>query len=399
MSARRNRPLSGTTFKSPPAYLGPASDDGERSLVDGRNETQQLPADAGAETPVGKGATGRYGDGSGLDLTSDRTPFLSAAKAYLEDVRPYYRPLTREQMRRDLNTIDRDLRALKREGFIATTNPQRLTEPDVGKLILRWQTRLTRYGKPLDQTTQAHYLNTLGNLLGWCGNPVLDVMRRRRHVRFPRQVPKPIAVLDGEDLKRLRRSADAIPAWDGSTARFLVAFLPGTGLRPKEIRLARLTDLDPERWTLTVAHPKGEGSWAAAGAEAPILPFARDAVRDFLDERRAFLAGEDHEALIPYRRFDGTLDYWPAAMLRKLKAEIARLSGVRFSLKTFRATFAQMAKDRHVPIESVSRAMRHGSTKTTERFYARIRAEDAFRELERAFETPEVRAVPKTSRE
>lgn len=310
----------------------------------------------------------------------------------MEDVRAYYRPLTLEQMRRDLAVIESDLRALKRERHIETTNPQRLGETEVAQLLLRWQARPARNGMPLDPATQAHYLNTLANLAGWCGNPVLDIMRKRRHVRFPKQIAKPIAVLDAEDLERLRRAADAVPGWNGTVARFLVVFLPGTGLRPKEIRLARLADLDPERWTLSVLHPKGEGSWAAPGSDAPILPFARDAVREFLEERRTFLAGADHDALIPYRRFDGTLDYWPAAMLRKLKAEIACLSGVRFSLKTFRATFAQMAKDKGARIEAVSRALRHGSTKTTERFYARIRSEDAFRELERAFETPEVRA-------
>ena len=154
-----------------------------------------------------------------------------------------------------------------------------------------------------------------------------------------------------------------------------------------------------KRWVIAVSCPKGEGSWSPAGVEAPILPSGRQALLDFVAERQGFLDGGDHPALIPYRRFDGALDYWPAAMLRKVKAAVGRGSGVRFSLKTLRATFAQMAKDRGVPIEAVSRAMRHGSTKTTEQFYARIRADDAFRALYRAFEVPEVRAVPETLEE
>ncbi len=85
-------------------------------------------------------------------------------------------------------------------------------------------------------------------------------------------------------------------------------------------------------------------------------------------------------------------------MLRGLKAKLARTSGVRFSMKTFRATFAQMANDKGAAIEMAPRAMRHGSTKTTERFYARIRADDAFRELERVFENPAVNDLPKTLR-
>lgn len=78
-------------------------------------------------------------------------------------------------------------------------------------------------------------------------------------------------------------------------------------------------------------------------------------------------------------------------MLRKMKADLERESGVRFLLRTFRPTFAQRAKDAGVQIEAVSRALRHSSTRTTEAYYARLRADDAFRELERAFERPVVR--------
>lgn len=65
-----------------------------------------------------------------------------------------------------------------------------------------------------------------------------------------------------------------------------------------------------------------------------------------------------------------------------------------FSLKTFRATFAQAAKDRGVPIEAISRALRHKTTRTTEAFYARIRADDAFHELEVGFARPDIRMTP-----
>ena len=51
----------------------------------------------------------------------------------------------------------------------------------------------------------------------------------------------------------------------------------------------------------------------------------------------------------------------------------------------FWSTFAQMAKDRGVQIEAVSRALRHSNTPTTGQYYARIRADDAFAELEKAF--------------
>jgi len=214
-------------------------------------------------------------------------------------------------------------------------------------------------------------------------------MRARGHVRFPRTVEKPIRVLDAEDLRRLREGAERIDGWNGSVARFLAVFLPATGLRPKEIRLARLCDLELDKGRILVSHPKGEGSWAAPDY-APILPSAREAIMDFLAEREAYLDGEPCEALIPYQRVSGDIGPWSEAMLRKLKAQMERVSGVRFHLRTFRPTFAQTAKDAGVSIEAVSRALRHGSTRTTEAYYARIRGDDAFREIERAFEHPVV---------
>ncbi len=386
-----------TKAKPSHARFGRGGQEGDYWSPEVKRETRD-PGLARAK-PLGDGATGRYGGGSGLDLTSGRRPFLAAAKAYLEDVKPYYRESTLQRAARDLRVIDHDLRALRKMGRIPTTNPQRLSELEIGELLLWWKTRPSRNGRTLDPSSQAHLLKVLGNLLGWCGNPVLDMMRKRKHVRFPRELRKPIAILDPMDLDRLRRGAESLPDWEGCVARFLVAFLPATGLRPKEVRLARREDIDLERWTIGIAHPKGEGSWAPSGVEAPILPFAQEAVFDFLEGRRAYLEAEEHEALIPLRRCDGSLTYWSEPLLRKLKGKLAKASGVRFHLKTFRATFAQMAKNRGAAIEAVSRALRHKTTKTTEEFYARIRADDAFSELRRVFEKPDVRAVPKTHSE
>lgn len=242
----------------------------------------------------------------------------------------------------------------------------------------------------MDVTSQAHLFRALKGFLEWSGNPVVTRMKARGYVRFPRTLEKPIRTLSEDELARVRAAADSIEGWAGVTARFLVVFLPASALRPKEIRLARLRDLELERGRILVSHPKGEGSWAAPDY-APVLPFARPALEDFLREREAFVGSDECEYLLPYRRPDGEIGPWSEPMLRKLKGEIARRSGVTFSLKTFRATFCQMAVDNGARIEAASRGMRHGSTKTTEKYYGRIRADNAFKEIEDAFATPKVR--------
>ena len=318
-----------------------------------------------------------------------RYPFLTTSKAYLSDLKPFRAALTLEQLRRDLRTIEHDLRALYQMREVRTMNPAEFDEATVGALLLRWRTRATKYGTPMDPTSQAHLFRALKGLLAWCGNGVIMRMKARSHVRFPRTIEKPIEVLTMQDLHRLRASAETIEGWHGTVGRFAVEFIVSTGLRPKEVRLARLQDLDRVRWRILVAHPKGEGSWAAQDY-APVLGLGREAVEDFLQERANYLIAKGLDPakvqpLIPFVRKSGLPDYWPEAMFRKVKGKLEIASGVRFHLKTLRATFAQLCKDNGASIEAVSKGLRHGSSKTTEKYYARMRHEAAFRELETAW--------------
>ena len=77
-------------------------------------------------------------------------------------------------------------------------------------------------------------------------------------------------------------------------------------LPPKEFRLARLKDMDLVRGRSLVAHPKGEGAWAAQDF-APVPKAVRPIVEDSLPDRRTFLEGAECEWLVPYRRVSGEI--------------------------------------------------------------------------------------------
>ncbi len=96
------------------------------------------------------------------------------------------------------------------------------------------------------------------------------------------------------------------------------------------------------------------------------------------------LNGERHAALIPWRCADGSLGFIGQHAIVRIKAELERLSGVRFRIKDFRSTFGQAYIDKGADTPSVSKAMRHSSTRTTETYYGRIRPEMAFKHLEEA---------------
>ena len=69
-----------------------------------------------------------------------------------------------------------------------------------------------------------------------------------------------------------------------------------------------------------------------------------------------------------------------------MKLDVERACGVRFKIKDFRSICGQLLKDMGVSIEAVSKQLGHSSTKTTERFYARMRDTAAQREIEQAWE-------------
>lgn len=325
-----------------------------------------------------------------------RQPFLTAVKRFLEapEILAYYRPSTLDRYGRDLRKIGRDLWRLRRAGRLGTTQPERLSWPELCVLIQEWKQAPTRNGFGLDVETINKRLDVLAAFLGWLGNPCIDVAKQRKLYRRPTAPQKDIRTLSDDELALLGRGAEAMEGWWGSVARFLVVILPATGLRPSEIRQARVTDINLGKMSILVAHPKGEGSYGRQ-REVPIDNAARGAILDFLAEREAFLGGQTHEALIPMRWRDGTLNYWSAAMLRKVKKRLQEISGVEFrGLKTFRSTFVQQSIDALVArgyreraaAEAVMDATGHTKLETVLKHYGRMKRQDSLRILREARE-------------
>ncbi len=204
-------------------------------------------------------------------------------------------------------------------------------------------------------------------------------------------LPRPSEEQVEEIMSRL---AEAAAAGDRGALGVLglVIFGAYAGLRPKEARLANHGDLSTKYWELVVMHPKGEGSWGAP-RRTTIVPMGRQAVADFLDlrarelERRGIQDGKDLP-LVPCFRADGTASCWSSTYAHEKKGELEVSLGVRFDYRSMRRAFGQNALDRGARIDSVSVALGHKSTTTTEAYYARRKVDDAFEDLEKAWSTP-----------
>ncbi len=329
-----------------------------------------------------------------------RDPWTLFQRAYLDAIRSYYAPKTLKTMERGFRTICRAFLELKKEGKVGTTNPRKITRDDIAAFMEWMRTRRTRYGTSLAHATQANYMDYLNGFLRFENNGVIDQMRKLHYVRFPQKVSAEVRVLPESRVEEIRSKLRTMRGYKGAVARFMVAMYAYSGLRRSELRRARLEDLSIDSWTIVVAHPKGESSWAVA-SPARILPPARETVFEFLKERNHYLADagiESCEPLVP-KITDGVADYWTDGMWGKIKAEAERWSGMKFRIQTLRATFGQMCIDWGSRPDAVSRALRHKTTRTTELYYARIRPDHAFRLLDEAYDSahPEKRPAPRTA--
>lgn len=182
------------------------------------------------------------------------------------------------------------------------------------------------------------------------------------------------------------------------TVKAAIALSAGSGTRAAETRTPRPADLDLGVGLVNITHPNGEGHYSRSGDEAPLLDWAASILRDYLDLRDRWLKERginpsDFELLCPCenRKFrPSKVTQWSTTEWHELKNELERENGINFRWKELPPTFGQCAKDRGVPIEDISRAMRRSSTAVTEAYYARVRASSAFETIRHAFKMPVV---------
>ncbi len=355
--------------------------------LDGENRPTETRHDNPENTRLGKGHHGNHKRGRRRRGRSmGRFPFVEASQSYLDFIRPYVAEETFNVRERGYRYLAEVFNGLHEKGLTDSTNPAKFTEKEIGAFVA-WM-RENEFGL----TYQHKLLNVLvGNLLGYIGNPVLERMKAARFVRLPRRVEPIVFAKDDAWFTDTMRKLDAMQGWRAEAVKFATAFYYHTGVRVKELRLADLADLDTEQWTFTIGHPKGEGAWSSPGEKISIFPSLRPFVLDFLDARtKRFrdLGFEDVKALIA----NAYGKHYSDAGWRELRLKTFREAGVdRTSYRVLRPSFAQKLKDNGAEIEAVSRALRHSSVATTERFYARIRTKAAWDRLEEVWERPRVK--------
>src|SRR6266705_3768194 len=315
----------------------------------------------------------------------DRHPYVVTLHAYLDDIQSTVGKATLRERESKLLYLLEVMLELR-----LSPDPRTMDKEEIDGLV-RWMRE-----RNLGLAYQAKLWQYLRDLFGFVGNNILDVMKARGQWRPPKRAYRPITVKDDDWFAAIVSKLANETDWRPRMVLAATAIYYHTGLRPKELRLAALRDLDLRRWTLAIRHPKGEGSWAVEGEEVRLFPNVRPFVLDYLDSRLARLRelGLDSasaEPLFPNEKGG----YYSEPGWRMARYKVFRSLGIDANYKVLRASFAQKLKDHGAPIENVSMALRHQTVVTTEQFYARVRTDRAWDALEELWSKPEVRVERK----
>lgn len=309
-----------------------------------------------------------------------RYPLRTMARKYMEANRTYLAESTYSERERKLRAIAQRFEELCNENPELEKDPGRWTERELSAILLDWKKRGLSLG------TQKKNLGHIQAVLKYIGNGALDMMKANMPHAIPRTQYIRGPSLSENQLTEVIGATEDLKGWQGEVARFVLSMYAFTGLRLSELRRARFADLDPKTWTLTVRHPKGEGSYGEFRV-VPIPDTIRPSLERFLNARARMLAEKgclEAEPLIPRQR--GGPGYYSANGFEEIACRVRERSGVEFDYRTLRRTYGQMLLNRGVGLQSVSLMLGHHSTLTTERYYCRQDANSARLEVLRALE-------------
>ncbi|MCX6651198.1 MAG: site-specific integrase [Methanomassiliicoccales archaeon] len=306
-----------------------------------------------------------------------RFPCVCAYRRYLNNARARLGESTIKERERKLHFISTIVQDLKERGTISTSNPYLFTENDVIEIFMTLRNRTVK-GRPPKLSTIRKQMQLLKDVCLDGGNRKVEDLLRIGRIRIGNDHREPFS-LDRDELLEIFQACKEVGGWRGETCRFAAAMFTFLQLRPGELQKALLSDIDTRKWTFLVSNPKGKDLYGEV-RRLQVPDVLKPFVLDFLEARETMLRSKGiscAEPLIPAVSCKGVGCYTQQAFAR-LKKEIIKRTGIAFKWKDFRPTGGQLALDGGVPIEQVSQSMRHTSTKTTERYYCRTKADLAF---------------------
>ena len=308
-------------------------------------------------------------------------PFGERVSAFLES---RHGCLTEEYIKnlgRRFRRIENDLKRLKDDGKVKTLSPGKLTEEDVKEFITY------RKGRKVCAGDISHDIAALQQLCSFCDNAAVQ----KCILKYPGLKPKVNQVmlepLSEETYNRILTEYNSERINHDSLEQIrpyvMVLTYVSTGARNKELRLARFDDLDVNDWIIHYEHVKGEDTWGEP-RDVAIPDFLQPILENYIRVRYSWCINHriDPAGVEPlFFSLNKNHDYLSANSVRKIKSRVESSTGTNFQLRDCRRAFGQHYKDNDLPMEDISRAMGHKSTRTTEAYYCRKRQSEVIKNM------------------
>jgi site-specific recombinase XerD len=302
------------------------------------------------------------------------------AKAFLADYRGVYADTTYTEITRRLKRINDEITRLGLPADYSEITPEQIRTYAV---YIR--------SKKISQKSLAYDLSTLGKICVYYGNDCVDRAKAKYPLIFhvpPRSKLPPMARAETSELIA-KISAIKAP-FKSVRAGAVTMLVLGAGLRTIEARYCEITKLNIQKWTILLQRVKGSGTYGQS-REIPILPEVRPYLLYFLSLR----AHQPPTVAESRYIFASPIDGLPLSTntLRRDKDRLIKRIGIDYDYRKLRRTYGQILVDSGADIQAVSMVMGHASTRTTEAYYARLRADYALADILTIFETEKKEAV------
>lgn len=301
-------------------------------------------------------------------------PFSTSIKYYVAFQEINLGKATIYEDERKLRQFAKFFENLYDTGCCTTMDPRRFDEPIISEFLV-WMKN-----KDIKPSTQSTYLKVLNRLLMLFGNDVIQVMRKNPIYKLPKEPRNsPIQALSAEELQLILDTTYNLRGWSGQAFRGALTLAFATAARPKEVLTALEEDLDLNKMSFYIRHPKGEGNWGTPQWIPIIRADMVHYIEEFLENRKKMLTEFGIQSEYLFVNPGTGLPYTEKAM-RGLKGKVEDMCGVKFMVKEMRPTFASLTvNDTPERLNAVSEQLRHASPETTRKYYTRIDRQKAIK--------------------
>lgn len=294
-------------------------------------------------------------------------PFKEKADEFMLTRKGVLTEISWKNLDRRLRRIDREMIRLKEEGKVSTLSPKSMTEDDIKAFLIY------RKGKRVGSSDLSHDISALDQLLSYSDNTAVQkCLRLNPGLKPSGKKSRRLDPLSEDTYRAVLNAYEDIDHQDFRTVRAfsLVLTYIGTGARNKELRLAKISDLDTKEWIIHYEHVKGEESYGEP-RNVPIPQELIPVMKQYLYDRDVYLAAHHARSDALFFQLGGKFDHLSGNSIRTSKQIVEKAIGQKFELRDCRRGFGDMYIRKGLSIEQVSVLMGHASTRTTEHYYCR----------------------------